>query len=151
MSRVKLLALNTRRFTHQKIFLVIFSVSDCVDSRAICGRKGYVNEKFQLDNRELKSRLSGLWFSTSTNCVTAFRLIANHNSDCSMSLNVLVRFLHKYTDSHSCHGSHLLCSLSSPYVIPSEIITLFVAFFKQIKSGSGNVKQADILPNQHTT
>jgi hypothetical protein len=47
MKVVRLSTLLTGCFTPQEIFLVLISVRGCVDPNPQCGRKIYVNGKFQ--------------------------------------------------------------------------------------------------------
>jgi hypothetical protein len=53
-----------------------------------CGRKYYINEKFQWSHRELDPRPSGLWHSASTNCAAScpkVTLVSSEFLPCSSS------------------------------------------------------------------
>ena len=60
-------AFRPRKYSWYSILLEAESVP-----RPQCGRKDYVNEKFQLHHREMNQRPSDLQRSTSTKCATAY-------------------------------------------------------------------------------
>jgi hypothetical protein len=61
-------------FPTMKYYWYSFLLEAQTAPEPLCGRKDYVNEKFQTHNRELNSRPSGLEWSAWNNCATALAL-----------------------------------------------------------------------------
>ena len=63
--------LGLRGLFYGELYLYLYLFSFLLEAEAYCGRKDYVNEKFQWHRRELNPRPSGLLRSAATNCATA--------------------------------------------------------------------------------
>jgi hypothetical protein len=94
-----------------------------------CGRKDYVNEKFQWHHRESSPRPTGLWHNASTNCATACPDV--------MICRILKR--------HSCLATHGLTSyrtriFTCTAVRSSNITVFLLAFIFTIPKTRSNCK-----------